>query len=150
MVAGFFFSVSSTDFYFHIQCDRINCYNIEPKIWWSCRWLSSPVLSLKLFNLLNWFSQILSLRVEQFNICKIFSFTSSQLLRRNTCFFSFLWYIYYVCILNFLNPLNPKSDQHPNSPCNNTTESFITIMRIKEMIANLRCFDCKTNSPCQD
>lgn len=28
----FFFSVSSTDFYFHIQCDRIKCYNIEPKI----------------------------------------------------------------------------------------------------------------------
>ena len=49
-----------------------------------------------------------------------------------------------------LNSLNPKSDQHPNSPYSNTAESFIIIMRIKEMIANLRWFDCKTNSPCLD
>ena len=46
-----------------------------------------------------------------------------------------------------LNSLNPKSDQHPNFPYSNTAESFIIIMRIKEMIANLRCFDCKTNFP---
>ena len=49
-----------------------------------------------------------------------------------------------------LNSLNPKSDQHPNSPYSNTAESFIIIMRIKEMIANLRWFDCKTNFPCLD
>lgn len=74
---GFFFSVSSTDFYFHIQCDRINCYNIEPKIWWSCRWLSSPVLSLKLFNLLNRFSQIL--RVSVLNNSTFVKFSLSPL-----------------------------------------------------------------------
>ena len=35
------------------------------------------------------------------------------------------------------------------SPYSNTAESFIRIMRIKEMIANLKRYDCKTNSPCQ-
>ena len=48
-----------------------------------------------------------------------------------------------------LNPLNPKSDQHVISPYSNTAESFTRIMRIKEMIANLKSYDCKTNSPCQ-
>ena len=43
--------------------------------------------------------------------------------------------------------LNPASDQHLISPYNNTSESFIKIMRIKEMITNLRSFDCSTNSP---
>lgn len=71
----FFFSVSSTDFYFHIQCDGINCYNIEPKIWWFCRLLSSPVLSLKLFNLLNRFSQIL--RVSALNNSTFVKFSLS-------------------------------------------------------------------------
>ena len=42
--------------------------------------------------------------------------------------------------------LNPASDQHLISPYNNTSESFIKIMRIKEMITNLRSFDCSTNS----
>ena len=37
----------------------------------------------------------------------------------------------------------PKSDQHLISPYSYTAESFIKIMRIKEMIANLRSFDCK-------
>ena len=45
--------------------------------------------------------------------------------------------------------LNPSSDQHLISPYNNTSESFIKIMRIKEMITNLRSFDCSTNSPSQ-
>ena len=45
--------------------------------------------------------------------------------------------------------LNPASDQHLISPYNNTSESFIKIMRIKEMITNLRSFDCSTNSPSQ-
>ena len=35
-----------------------------------------------------------------------------------------------------------KSDQHLISPYSYTAESFIKIMRIKEMIANLRSFDC--------
>ena len=45
--------------------------------------------------------------------------------------------------------LNPVSDQHLISPNNNTSESFVKIMRIKEMITNLRSFDCSTNSPSQ-
>ena len=49
--------------------------------------------------------------------------------------------------LNLLNPLDLRSGQH--SPYSNITESFIKITRIKEMITNLRGFDCQTNSPCQ-
>ena len=45
------------------------------------------------------------------------------------------------------NPLNPKSDQHLISSYSNTSELIIKIMRIKEIIANLGCFDCWTNSP---
>ena len=41
-----------------------------------------------------------------------------------------------------LNPLNPKSDQHVISPYSNTAESFIKIMRRKEMIANPKSYDC--------
>ena len=37
----------------------------------------------------------------------------------------------------FLKPLDPKGDQHLISPYNNTAESFMKIMRIKEMITNL-------------
>ena len=48
-----------------------------------------------------------------------------------------------------LNHLNPKNDQHLISPYINTVESFIMIVRIKEMIVNLRSFDFYTNSPCQ-
>ena len=48
-----------------------------------------------------------------------------------------------------LNPLNPKSDQHVISPYSNTAESFIKIMRRKEMITNPKSYDCETNSPCQ-
>ena len=44
------------------------------------------------------------------------------------------------------NPLKPKS---LISPYSNTAESFIKIMRIKEMIAILRSFDCLTYSPFQ-
>ena len=38
--------------------------------------------------------------------------------------------------------LNLKSDQHLISPHNNSAESFINVLRIKEMITNLRSFDC--------
>lgn len=41
-----------------------------------------------------------------------------------------------------INPLNPKSDQHLISPYNVTAESFIKIVRIKEIISNHRTFDC--------
>ena len=40
------------------------------------------------------------------------------------------------------NPSNPKSDEHLISPYSNIAEPFIKMMRIKEMIANLRGFDC--------
>ena len=58
------------------------------------------------------------------------------------------------CYLNLrlpidLNHLNPKNDQHLISPYINTAESFTMIVRIKEMIVNLRSFDFYTNSPCQ-
>ena len=39
---------------------------------------------------------------------------------------------------SYINPLNTKSDQHLISPYSNTAESFIKLMRMKEMIANLR------------
>ena len=35
-----------------------------------------------------------------------------------------------------VNPLNPKRDQNLISPYSNTAESFIKIMRIKEMITH--------------
>ena len=47
------------------------------------------------------------------------------------------------------NPLNPEKDQHLISPNSNMAESFVKIMRIKEMIIIQRSFDCKTNSPHQ-
>ena len=50
---------------------------------------------------------------------------------------------------NEAKPLNPESDQHLISPYSNISESFIKIMRTKEMIATWRVFDCSTNSPCQ-
>ena len=37
-----------------------------------------------------------------------------------------------------LYPFNRKGDQYLISPYSNTAKSFIKIMRIKEMIANLR------------
>ena len=49
--------------------------------------------------------------------------------------------VFYVDICVF-NPLNPASDQYLISPYNNTAESFIKIMRIRQMITNLRSFDC--------
>ena len=51
--------------------------------------------------------------------------------------------------LNLFNPLDLRSGQHLISPYSYTTESFIKITRIKEMIAYLRGSDCQTNSPCQ-
>ena len=48
--------------------------------------------------------------------------------------------------LHYLNPLNPKNDQHLTSPYSNTTESFTKLMRIKEMITNLRSIDLQMNS----
>ena len=44
---------------------------------------------------------------------------------------------------SLLNPKNPKSDQHLISPYSKTVEPFINITRIKEMIGNLRSFNCK-------
>ena len=44
-----------------------------------------------------------------------------------------------ICVFS---SLNPGSDQHLVSPNNNTDESFIKIMRIRQMIINLRTFDC--------
>ena len=44
--------------------------------------------------------------------------------------------------LCYFQPSNPKSDEHLTSPYSNIAESFIKMMRIKEMIANLRGFDC--------
>ena len=59
-----------------------------------------------------------------------------------------------ICALcatfSFSPHFNLSSDQCPNSPCSNSPKSFINITRIKEMIANLRCFDCRTNSPYPD
>ena len=49
----------------------------------------------------------------------------------------------------WLNLLNPKSDQYLISPYSKNAESFIKIMRIKEMIANLTSFDLQMNSSCQ-
>ena len=43
----------------------------------------------------------------------------------------------------------PKSDQHLISPNSNAAKSFIEIMRIKEMITDLKGFDCYSNSPFQ-
>ena len=40
--------------------------------------------------------------------------------------------------IHCFNPLTPKSDQHPISPHNIILESNIKVMRIKEMITNLR------------
>ena len=47
------------------------------------------------------------------------------------------------------NPFNSKSNKHLISPYRNTAESFIKVMRIKEMITNLRSFYFLTNSPLQ-
>ena len=55
----------------------------------------------------------------------------------------------FLLTLRYFNTLNPTIDQHLISPYRNTAESLTEIMRIKEMIASLRSFDCKTNSPCQ-
>ena len=41
-----------------------------------------------------------------------------------------------------VDPINTKSDQHLISPYSDTAESLIKIIRIKEMITNLRNFDC--------
>ena len=46
----------------------------------------------------------------------------------------------------FLTPLNLKNDQYLISPYSNTTESFIEVMRIKDMITKLRSFNSQTNS----
>ena len=47
------------------------------------------------------------------------------------------------------NPFNSKSNKHLISPNRNTAESFTKVMRIKEMITNLRSFYFLTNSPLQ-
>ena len=40
-----------------------------------------------------------------------------------------------------LKPLNPRCDQYVISPYMNTSQSFIKMERLKEMITNLRSFD---------
>ena len=35
-----------------------------------------------------------------------------------------------IITVTYIHLLKPKSDQHPNSPCSNTAESFIKIMRL--------------------
>ena len=47
-----------------------------------------------------------------------------------------------------MNPFSPKSDELLTSPYINTAVSFMKIMRILEMITNIRSFDCYTNSSC--
>ena len=49
--------------------------------------------------------------------------------------------VFYLDICVF-NPLNSGSDQYLISPYKNTAESFIKTMRIRQMITNLRTFDC--------
>ena len=54
----------------------------------------------------------------------------------------------YLCFLGrysfiLLSPLHSMSDQHLISPSSNTAESFIKVMKIKEMMSNLRSFDCQ-------
>ena len=44
-------------------------------------------------------------------------------------------------VFSTFNLLKPKSGQHLISPYSTTAESFIKVMRMKEMIVNLRCFD---------
>ena len=39
-------------------------------------------------------------------------------------------------------PKNPKGDLHLIPPYSNTAESFIKIIRIKEMVTILSSFDC--------
>ena len=56
--------------------------------------------------------------------------------------------LFHVNLASF-NPFNPKSNKHLISPYRNTAESFIKVMRIKEMITNLRSFYFLTNSPLQ-
>ena len=51
--------------------------------------------------------------------------------------------------LTLLSLKNPKSNQHPISPYSNIAESFIKIIGIKKIIANLWSFDCWVNSSCQ-
>ena len=47
------------------------------------------------------------------------------------------WAVHCVVFMDrTLNPLNPESDQYLISPYTNAAESFIEIMRIKEMISN--------------
>ena len=52
-------------------------------------------------------------------------------------------------VFHVLNPSNPKSDQYLISPHSKTAESFTKIMRMKEMLTNLRSFDLQMNSTCQ-
>ena len=49
---------------------------------------------------------------------------------------------YFPRRLFLLNSLNPKSDQHLMSPYRRTAESQIRIMRMKEMITDLKSYDC--------
>ena len=50
--------------------------------------------------------------------------------------------IFFHVDICFFSSLNTGSDQHLISPYNNTDESFIKIMRTRQMITILRTFDC--------
>ena len=50
---------------------------------------------------------------------------------------------------NIFSDVHKFPDQHVTSPDSDTTEPFVKIMRISEMIANARSSDCSTISPCQ-
>ena len=50
---------------------------------------------------------------------------------------------------DIFSDMHKFSDQHVTSPDSDTTEPFVKIMRITEMIANARSSDCSTISPCQ-
>ena len=69
--------------------------------------------------------------------------------KRKTNYFPFL--IFFNLLVTYLHAYvwmfvekskDSHSDQHLISPYSYTTKSFITMMKTKEMIANLGSFDC--------
>lgn len=52
--------------------------------------------------------------------------------------------IFHSARKNAVTSLNPERDQHRIPPYTKTAVALIKLMRIKEMIGNLRNFDCQT------
>ena len=78
----------------------------------------------------------------------LYSFLKLQLtLLYNFHLFTVIYHQFLV--FHVLNHSNPKNDQHLISPYSKTAESFTKIMRMKEMLTNLRSFDLQMNSICQ-